>query len=466
MIAMVTGQLGAAAAAARARVRAGCVVGALRAAACGSAARGLLLAGSSRTSSPTSRRSRRCRLPSSGSVFLRAAAPVVGRVEARALEVHRDRIEHLSSGLFAADLADLRRVASSAGRPRKVPVRDTGTRRSAWRRRLAATIDGTTMSETATGRRVSERATERRVRASSRHAGSRSASAAITAASARSSRPAARVAPARGRDARRSSSAGIRSTSSSDRARRARRRAAPLPARVGRRAPRAAASTALRLVSALFAVASLPVDRRSSPPGSPGGSAALVATALAAASWTFLFHGVYGRMYSLFLFTSALSYLALLRALERGGRRPGRSGRSRSSPRSRRIPTARSCSPPRGSSSSSRIASGCAQALWAFAAVARARDPVLADRPRARGPVRRRRRRRPAAAASTSSATSGMRPETSRPGSRVLPAVLVARRPGWPSSRGRRDCWRRARDSSRSPPSRSRAAPVRPRRGT
>ena len=34
-----------------------------------------------------------------------------------------------------------------------------------------------------------------------------------------------------------------------------------------------------------------------------------------------LFHGIYGRMYSMFLFTSALSYLALLRALERGGRR-------------------------------------------------------------------------------------------------------------------------------------------------
>ena len=76
----------------------------------------------------------------------------------------------------------------------------------------------------------------------------------------------------------------------------------------------------LRAVSAAFAVASLPV-------------VALLAARLAgrvrrrwsrpsivAASWTFLFHGVYGRMYSLFLLTSALSYLALLRALERGGR--------------------------------------------------------------------------------------------------------------------------------------------------
>ena len=73
--------------------------------------------------------------------------------------------------------------------------------------------------------------------------------------------------------------------------------------------------TALRLASAVFAVASVPVvallsarlaDRR----------IALVATVLASASWLVLFHGVFGRMYSLFLFTSALSFLALLRAAE------------------------------------------------------------------------------------------------------------------------------------------------------
>jgi hypothetical protein len=76
----------------------------------------------------------------------------------------------------------------------------------------------------------------------------------------------------------------------------------------------------LRLVSAAFAVASLPVIAlllvRLA-----GRVPALVGTLLVAASWAFLFHGVYGRMYSLFLFTSALSYLALLRALDRGGRR-------------------------------------------------------------------------------------------------------------------------------------------------
>ena len=74
--------------------------------------------------------------------------------------------------------------------------------------------------------------------------------------------------------------------------------------------------TGLRLLSVLFAVASVPVvaillarlaDRRT----------AILATLLVAASWVTVFHGIYGRMYSLFLFTSALSFLALLSALDR-----------------------------------------------------------------------------------------------------------------------------------------------------
>ena len=77
---------------------------------------------------------------------------------------------------------------------------------------------------------------------------------------------------------------------------------------------------ALRMFSALFAVASVPVIAALGA-RVVGRVAALVATALVSASWMLLFHGVYGRMYSLFLFTSALSYLALLRAVERGGRR-------------------------------------------------------------------------------------------------------------------------------------------------
>src|SRR5436309_13891013 len=69
--------------------------------------------------------------------------------------------------------------------------------------------------------------------------------------------------------------------------------------------------TALRLASLLFAVASIPVLAALSA-GLASRRVALVATFLAAASWLFLFHGVYGRMYSLFLLPSALSYLALL----------------------------------------------------------------------------------------------------------------------------------------------------------
>jgi hypothetical protein len=76
----------------------------------------------------------------------------------------------------------------------------------------------------------------------------------------------------------------------------------------------------LRLLSAVFAAASVPaIAALTARLGGRG--VGLTATALASASWILLFHGVYGRMYSLFLFTSALSYLALLTALERGGRR-------------------------------------------------------------------------------------------------------------------------------------------------
>jgi Dolichyl-phosphate-mannose-protein mannosyltransferase len=78
--------------------------------------------------------------------------------------------------------------------------------------------------------------------------------------------------------------------------------------------------TGLRLVSVAFAVGSVPLiaalvarlaDRRT----------ALLATLLASASWVLLFHGIYARMYSLFLCTSVLSFLLLLRALEDGSRR-------------------------------------------------------------------------------------------------------------------------------------------------
>jgi hypothetical protein len=77
--------------------------------------------------------------------------------------------------------------------------------------------------------------------------------------------------------------------------------------------------TALRAVSLVFAVASVPLaallGRRLASP-----AAGVVAALLASGTWAFLFHGIYGRMYSLFLFTSLLSFLALLSALDRGGR--------------------------------------------------------------------------------------------------------------------------------------------------
>jgi hypothetical protein len=76
---------------------------------------------------------------------------------------------------------------------------------------------------------------------------------------------------------------------------------------------------ALRAVSALFAVASVPLlallGARLA-----GRGPAIVAAILASASWMLLFHGVYGRMYSLFLCTSLLSFLALLAATDAGGR--------------------------------------------------------------------------------------------------------------------------------------------------
>ena len=75
----------------------------------------------------------------------------------------------------------------------------------------------------------------------------------------------------------------------------------------------------LRLLSAGFAIATLPLV------AALGARLAdirvgFVATVVVAPSWLFLFHGVYGRMYSLFLFLSLACLLALLRALDRGGR--------------------------------------------------------------------------------------------------------------------------------------------------
>jgi hypothetical protein len=74
----------------------------------------------------------------------------------------------------------------------------------------------------------------------------------------------------------------------------------------------------LRAVSAVFALASIPLVAELAA-RLAGRTVGLLAAALASASWMLLFHGIYARMYSLFLFASALSYLALLSAVRGGG---------------------------------------------------------------------------------------------------------------------------------------------------
>ena len=73
---------------------------------------------------------------------------------------------------------------------------------------------------------------------------------------------------------------------------------------------------ALRLLSAIPVVLALPVVAALAG-RLAGRRTALVATILVAASWTTFFHAIYARMYGLFLLTTALSFLLLLRALER-----------------------------------------------------------------------------------------------------------------------------------------------------
>ena len=151
----------------------------------------------------------------------------------------------------------------------------------------------------------------------------------------------------------------------------------------------------LRALSALFAVASLPVVALLAA-RLAGRLPALFATAIVASSWTFLFHGVYGRMYSLFLCTSALSYLALLRALERGGRRAWALWAL--------AILATVATHPYGALVLASQAvyvvlarrDRLRQAIWAFGAVGVLGIPFWLDRSRARRPLRRRRgRRRP-----------------------------------------------------------------------
>ena len=119
---------------------------------------------------------------------------------------------------------------------------------------------------------------------------------------------------------------------------------------------------------------------------------ALAATALSSASWVLLFHGIYARMYSLFLFTATLSYLALLRALERRDRRSWILWALTILACIATHPYGALVLALAGSLRALRpqVPRGCAGVLRRRVA----RDPVLAQRHRAREPLRRRRRRR------------------------------------------------------------------------
>jgi hypothetical protein len=68
---------------------------------------------------------------------------------------------------------------------------------------------------------------------------------------------------------------------------------------------------ALRLLSLACALASIPVIAALAA-RLVGPSRALAATAFACASWAFLFHALFGRMYALFLLTATASFLALI----------------------------------------------------------------------------------------------------------------------------------------------------------
>ena len=238
--------------------------------------------------------------------------------------------------------------------------------------------------------------------------------------------PPDRLAAPRGRDAGAVRRPGLARRDAGHRPQPARWRAAPLRLRLGRRASRRRTRGAAGGVGVLRR--GEPAAPRRARRGWRVGAPAIVATILASASWMLLFHGVYGRMYSLFLFTSLLSFLALLEATETGGRPPlgGVDRRDAALHRRASVRSARAGRPgrlPRG---------GEDEAARGGAVVrdrARARHPVLAHRPRARRPLRDRRGRRAAtgsAPRSTSCAISRGRPGTSSPATASPSQAVIA----------------------------------------
>ena len=145
----------------------------------------------------------------------------------------------------------------------------------------------------------------------------------------------------------------------------------------------------MRLLSALFAIASIPaiaiLGNRLA-----GRAPALAAAALAAGSWVLLFHGIYARMYSLFLLLSTLSYLVFLRALKRGGWGAWALWGADDAADDRRAPVRRA-RPRLAGALRPRHPGALAPGDPRLRGRRHPRDPALAREPRARRPLRRRR---------------------------------------------------------------------------
>ena len=173
----------------------------------------------------------------------------------------------------------------------------------------------------------------------------------------------------------------------------ARRRTAALPPRVGRRAPRVRSRRSPARLSRCSRSRACR-SWRCSALRLGGRRVALVATALVAPSWLFLFHGVYGRMYSVFLFFSLACSLALLQALERGGRGRWALWVATALLTVATHPYAVLLLAGQGAFVLVAARDRLREAVVAGARGARPRPPVLAHRSRARRTLRRRRRRR------------------------------------------------------------------------
>ena len=222
--------------------------------------------------------------------------------------MHRHRVEELLERALAADLADRRSARPpSAGRSRRYARRDTGTRRSAWPPKASSHNLDEIMSESAQRAGI-QRPTRARAELPRALADAELVPAfgvaAVTALAAAFLLHQLIAWPPH-EDETLALFVGRHPLDELFETVLAERGGAPLHFLFAwlRRPPRARAG---RSPARLGGVRGRePAARRAARRRLAGRRAALVATAIAAASWMFLFHGVYGRMYSLFLFTSA-----------------------------------------------------------------------------------------------------------------------------------------------------------------